>query len=287
MTEETKPESTEPEKKDAPAKSTGTSLKEHVFRQDTLYCILSGWLVYNAIMYVLPIGEVASHQAYHRACNAAFIKNFSKALRKHGFSLHGIWKNCKGLYNKEYQAAMNVQAVVNEKCLHNAFLYFMFNSSLPIPFALLPVLLTGMYTLCNYLSGLFKCLGINFLEPIFQKVLVHAKLNPAYPQDGSKGPYRQNIPYWGAWCEMAVCVALFVQLFTPARSFLLLIVYVQFMLIRHTADRHARIVSGELRQKLDKLFHHARCPGFIGTVYDKIRDGIITVANKTSNQHQR
>ena len=39
---------------------------------------------------------------------------------------------------------------------------------------------------------------------------------------------------------------LFVQLFTPARSFLLFIVYIQFLLIRHTAPdaRHQKIVTG-------------------------------------------
>jgi len=69
---------------------------------------------------------------------------------KHGFSLSGIWATCKGLYNKEYNAAIQAQKVVNNDHLHTAFIYFLFNGSRPVPFALLPIFLSSLYSIADW-----------------------------------------------------------------------------------------------------------------------------------------
>merc|ERR1711998_289789 len=102
------------------------------------------------------------------------------------------------------------------KNMHNAFIYFMFNAAPPVPFAVLPIVLTSVYTLAEYSSGF---LGLTLpaaqrmLDPAFSRVL----------NTGKRDPATGNTPIflWVAWLEMVVLSVLILQLFTPARSFML------------------------------------------------------------------
>merc|ERR1719399_1070588 len=63
----------------APARAAPpSSIKEFILRRETLYYLMSGWLLFNAVLYLLPLDSSLSRQAYHRACNAAFLKSFTK-----------------------------------------------------------------------------------------------------------------------------------------------------------------------------------------------------------------
>jgi len=261
----------------AAKKEEPTTLKEFFLRQETIYTALSIWLCANTVLYCLPLGM--SDQAYHRVCNVAFIRYIQKFFNKHGFSFSGIISTCKGLYNKDYQAAMTAQAIVNNNHLHNAFIYFLFNSAPPIPFALFPAFLTSIYSLCEWQSALLNLLSptlAGYVDPLLQRVIQHGKADPATG--------RVNILYWNAWLSMAIAAVLFVQLFTPARSFLLFIVYLQFLLIRHTAPdaRHQRIVTNEIKTRTDGWFHHPKCPGIVGKGYDAVLSGIGLLTKRTA-----
>ena len=112
---------------------------------------MSIWLLFNAVVYGLPFSDAAtSSTAYHRACNAAFLKAFAELFRVHGApSPTGIWYTIKGVMNKEYASAMKMQKIVrslalaaasvdrlglvNDKNMHNSFVYFMFNAAPSIP----------------------------------------------------------------------------------------------------------------------------------------------------------
>jgi len=264
-----------------PVKSEPKTMRAFFLRQETLYFLMSVWLCYNAIMYILPYNPfgISSEQSYHRACNAAFVKYLSKFFQKHGISFSGIISTCKGLYNKEYNAAMRAQQIVNNNNLHNAFIYFLFNSTPPIPLAVVPIFLSSLYSICEWQVTLLGLVLPAYAEKIsapLQKFLKHGKTNP---ETGYI-----NILYWNAWLNFGIAGVLFVQLFTPARSFLLFIVYIQFLLIRHTAPdaRHQKIVTAELKAKTDGVFHHPRCPGIIGRGYDMVLKGLASVTSRAT-----
>merc|ERR1711966_335419 len=106
----------------------------------------------------------------------------------------------------------------------------MFNSAPPIPFAVFPILLTSLYTLANYTSGLLSLTVPplhRLVDPLLQKVIARGKVDPATGQT--------DIFYWVACLEFAILFALILQLFTPARSFMLVLVFGQFLLIRYTS----------------------------------------------------
>lgn len=265
-----------------PAKAEPKTMREFFLRQETLYFLLSVWLCFNAVMYILPfdiLPDTTSEQSYHRACNAAFIKYLSKFFQKHGISFSGIISTCKGLYKKEYDAAMRAQKIVNNNNLHNAFIYFLFNSTPSIPLAVVPIVLSSLYSICEWQVTLLGLVLPAYAETIgapLQKFLTHGKMNP---ETGYI-----NILYWNAWLTFGIAGVLFVQLFTPARSFLLFIVYIQFLLIRHTAPdaRHQKIVTAELKAKTDGVFHHPRCPGIVGKGYDMVLKGLASVTSRAT-----
>ena len=106
-----------------------------LLRKETMYLLMSTWLCANVVAFLVPTSLGGMDQGYSRACNAAFLKALSKFFDKHGFSFSGIMATCRGVYNKEYQAAMTAQRVVNDANLHAAFIYFLFTSAPPIGFA--------------------------------------------------------------------------------------------------------------------------------------------------------
>ena len=163
-----------------------------------------------------------------------------------------MWRTIKGVMNKEVQAALTMQAVVNDKNMHNAFLYFMFNSAPPIPFAVLPITLTSIYTLASYTSG-FLAIAAGPLhrlaDPLLQKMIARGKKDPA---TGTV-----DIFYWVACLEFTILFALLLQLFTPARSFMLVLVFGQFLLIRYTSTgqsgQHTRLAAAQIDAKISTI----------------------------------
>jgi len=234
----------------APAAPPPATLKEFVLRRDTMYLLMSAWLLFNSVLYLIPMNSLLSQQGYHRACNAAFIKSFAKLLQTHGTpSPMGMWRTVKGVMNKEYESAHKMQTIVNDKNLHNAFLYFMFNAAPPIAFAIFPIALTSLYTIASYASGMLALLGgpvYRLADPLLQKIVVRGKKNP---ETGMIDMF-----HWIAWMEFAVLTALTLQLFTPARSFMLVLVFGQFLMIRYTSTGqsgvHTRMAAAELDAKI-------------------------------------
>jgi len=114
---------------------------------------------------------------------------------------------------------------------------------------------------------------VPFLDPILQNFIRHGKPDP---DSGDKKVIK--ILYWNAWASMMIAMVLFVELFTPSRSFLLFIVYVQFLFIRNSstdgAARHQRMVTAEMKVKTDGIFHSSSCPGIITKGYDLLIKGI-------------
>jgi len=260
----------------APPKPEPTTLRGFFLRQESLYLLMNIWLCYNVVMYFVPLGD--NGQAYHRACNVAFMKNFSKFVGKHGFSLSGIYRTAKGLFNKQYDAAKKAQSVMNDSYLHNSFIYLLFNSTPPIAFALFPIFLSALFSICEWQSQCVKLMLPSLsprVDPILNRMIRHGKLDP---ETG-----HIKILYWNAWLSIAIAGVLLVQLFTPARSFLLFIVYVQFLIIRHTSnDRHQCIVIGEFKAKTDGVFHHDKCPSVVGKAYDMVLKGIAAIATRAA-----
>eukprot|EP00656_Telonema_subtile_P014736 TRINITY_DN17614_c0_g1_i2.p1 TRINITY_DN17614_c0_g1~~TRINITY_DN17614_c0_g1_i2.p1 ORF type:complete len:244 (+),score=83.98 TRINITY_DN17614_c0_g1_i2:536-1267(+) len=218
-----------------------------------MYFLMSAWLLFNAVVYMVPIDAALSAAAYHRACNAAFLKSFMKLLQTHGTpSPMGMWSTVKGVMNKDYASAMKMQSIVNDKNMHNAFLYFMFNAAPPIAFATFPIALTSLYTIASYSSGLLALLPgplHRLADPMLQRIVSRGKKNP---ETGVV-----DIFYWVAVLEFCILAVLFLQLFTPARSFMLVLVFGQFLLIRYTSTgqsgHHTRMAAAQVDAKLSTL----------------------------------
>jgi len=212
------------------------------------------------------------------------MKALSKFMDKHGFSFSGIMATCRGIYNKEYQAAITAQKVVNDANLHTAFIYFLFSGAPPVIFALIPIFLSSLHTICEWQSQLINLVLpslASFVDPILMRFIRHGK------KDTETGNIA--ILYWNSWANVAIAAVLFFELFTPARSFLIFIVYVQFLFIRHGSPdaRHLRIVVGEMRAKTDAVFHHDSCPGIIGKGYDAALGAVAAVSKRTGGQQPR
>eukprot|EP00658_Telonema_sp_P-2_P012353 TRINITY_DN14708_c0_g2_i3.p2 TRINITY_DN14708_c0_g2~~TRINITY_DN14708_c0_g2_i3.p2 ORF type:complete len:192 (+),score=59.78 TRINITY_DN14708_c0_g2_i3:53-628(+) len=78
--EEPKPKPADGSTAPPPAATTPSSLKEFVMRKDSVYFLMSLWLLFNTVAYLIPFFG-SSSQAYHRACNAAFLKSFMKLFQ--------------------------------------------------------------------------------------------------------------------------------------------------------------------------------------------------------------
>merc|ERR1712166_900308 len=252
-----------------------TSLKEFVLRRKTIHYLMSIWLLFNAVVYGLPFSDAAtSSTAYHRACNAAFLKAFAELFRVHGApSPTGIWYTIKGVMNKEYASAMKMQKIVNDKNMHNSFVYFMFNAAPSIPFAILPIALTSIYTVADYSNGLFELV----LPPLHRLLASPLDKILSKGKKITEGPEKGTIPIflWIAWLEVAILTVLFLQLFTPQRSFMLVLIYAQFLLIRHTSNGapglHTQKVISTLDSKISIL---TRKVGPVDTLYCKLKGAL-------------
>jgi hypothetical protein len=264
-----------PQQPKAQPEAKPTTLKEFILRRKTVHYLMSIWLVFNAVVYFLPFFDAAtSTTAYHRACNAAFLKAFAELFRVHGFpSLSGIWTTVKGVMNKEYQAALTMQKIVNDKNMHNSFIYFMFNAAPAIPFAVLPIALTSIYTIADYSNGLLELVMPSLqgmMAPLLDRILSKGK--PI-----TEGPEKGTVPIflWIAWLEFAILAVLLIQLFTPQRSFMLVLIYAQFLLIRHTSTGTTGVHTKKVCLVLDaKVSNLTRRLGPVDTLYCKLKSAL-------------
>jgi hypothetical protein len=245
---------------------------------------MSLWLLFNAVVYALPISDAAtSATAYHRACNAAFLKAFSELFRVHGFpSLTGVWSTVKGVMSKDYESALKMQKIVNDKNMHNSFVYFMFNAAPAIPFAILPIVLTSIYTVADYTNGLLE-LALAPLHRLLAGPLDKIISKGKRIQDG---PDKGTIPIflWVAWLEVAIMSVLVLQLFTPQRSFMLALIYAQFLLIRHTSTGAPGTHTKKVCQVLDsKISILTRKLGPVDTLYCKLKSALSGLVKRSGH----
>lgn len=216
------------------------------------------------VLYWLPLGSLAF---------GAFALFFQLALVNYGsflFFTHGLPK---------WQAAY-AQRLVLDPATQSLFFCLVFWVSAPHGLALLPVMLVEAVHLFAYLSALLDVLGLG-ANPLVTAVKTKALLplaaavirDPQFPSLAPQTKWArlyQRVPLVAANLEVALGLALLLELLTPARNVLLLVLYWQVLRVRYMISQPLQEASRQLHVALLTLVSHPRCPAVIGSLYTKV-----------------
>lgn len=150
----------------------------------------------------------------------------------------------------------------------------------PHGLALLPVFLIEMVHFCSYLWTLLGLLGLSS-SPVVNMVADRAVVplaaavisEPTFPamtaQAKNAALYRR-MPTVAANIEVALGLALIVEVLTPARNVLLLVLYWQVLRVRYMISPPLQDAFRRLHMTLLSVTSHPRCPAIVARAYTKL-----------------
>lgn len=150
----------------------------------------------------------------------------------------------------------------------------------PHGLALLPVLLIEMVHLCSYLSTLLTLLGLAdsaLVAAVSSRALVPLTTaiisEPGFPVMSASAKWAalyRRMPTVAANIEVALGLALLVELLSPARNVLLAVLYWQVLRVRYMISPPLQDAFRRLHATLLTVTSHPRCPAVVGRAYAKI-----------------
>ncbi|RLN62231.1 hypothetical protein BBP00_00004912 [Phytophthora kernoviae] len=243
-------------------------LFQFVLRSLLLLCFLSFW-----IPVFLP--------SYF-----AFANFFKIAVLNHAsylFFTHGVPK---------WQASY-AQRLLLDPAAQAFFFCLVFWVSEPHGMALMPVFLLEMVHFFSYLTSLLQVLGLAespLVTLVANKALVPltARIisDPSWPALATKAKWAKlytRMPQVAANIEVVIGVALILELLTPSRNFLLLMLYWQVLRVRYMISPQLQEAFRILHMTILTVVNHPRCPAVLASVYGKIH----TFAAKMADPQQQ
>lgn len=201
------------------------------------------FLLVNVISHLLTYGSLTSHECYRRAMLAAAVTYALALYKAVGFPK----------FSREWAQ----RAMVNDNS-HYLFITFVLANSLPLTLVLIPITIYSFYQTIFYLRNLLQEVGTPFSRTVI-------------------GYIEKAETYWtrallfAAQFEVMVSVTLLLNAFTGHVDLLLMLAYYNFLKYRYIFSSNTRLVMGLFGTKLDSVFHHPSCPGFLRSIWDKIR----------------
>ncbi|KAF0699949.1 Aste57867_9499 [Aphanomyces stellatus] len=190
------------------------------------------------------------------------------------------------------------QRLVMDPATQSLLFCLLFWFSSPYALAFFPILLNEIVHFASFASSLLAALGSNAgstLETaVFDKIMpyfvgpqtpwhtlnTHAKWAAVY----------HRTPAVVASLDVAIGLSLIFELLTPARNFMLLLVYWQLLRIRYMISPQLKNAFADLDRGITTLVYHPRCPAIVATGYTKLQGmlaGMVKMPTPEEYQQQQ
>jgi hypothetical protein len=246
-------------------------LFQFVLRSLMLLCFLNFWLPMILSNY------------------AAYANFFKLALVNHASYLaftHGVPK-----WNAAY-----AQRLLLDPATQAFFFCLVFWVSAPHGMAMMPIFLLEMVHFFTYLQSLLQVLGLADSAPVTlvtSKALVPLTAliisDPGFAALPTRAKWAKlytRMPQVAANIDVAIGVALILELLTPARNFLLLVLYWQVLRVRYMISPQLQEAFRSLHATILTVVNHPRCPALIGAAYGKIHAFAVKMSDAAQQQQQ-
>jgi stress-induced-phosphoprotein 1 len=250
-----------------PVGTTTTTLKQFLLGDkkaifDFFQFSMRFFMVINFIFYWIPF-MTSSSLAYGWFFKIATFNHASFL-----FFTHGVPK---------FQATY-AQRLVMDPTTQSFFYCLLFWFSVPYPLAMFPILLVEIVHWSAYLSTLVSFSSFSgcgdgvqkAIDPVMSKILGLPNWSMLSTPSKWSTVY-QRIPQVCANMEVFIGVCLILELLTPSRNFMLLIIYWQLLRVRYMINTQIQHAFRQLNAGIVQVTHHPKCPAFIGQGYRKIQ----------------
>lgn len=263
-----------------PATTSAKTLKEFLLADKSamfgLFQFLMRWvLLLSFLFYWIPV-VVPAHVAFGLFFKVALFNHLSYLMFTHGVP--------------KWQAAY-AQRLVLDPSTQALFFCLVFWVSAPFSLAMIPVFLIEMVHFAAYTASLLQVLKLARVSAAASKLLSPAvgaiMSDPSFatlPAQSKWAKLYHRMPQVAASVEVGIGMALLVEMLTPARNFLLTILYWQLLRVRYMINPQLQEAFRVLNATILTLVHHPRCPAVVATVYAKIQKFAISMADVQQQQ---
>ncbi|UIZ24440.1 hypothetical protein KXD40_008631 [Peronospora effusa] len=244
-------------------------LYQFVLRSLLLLCFVNFWI---------PV-LLSSHGAYTNFFKLALINHASYLAFTHGVPR---W------------SAVYAQRLMLDPAVQIFFFCFVFWFSDPHGMAMIPVFLLEMVHYFAYLHSLLQVLGLAdsmVVTLVTSKVLVPLTsviiTDPSFSTLTTRAKWAKlytRMPQVAANVDVAIGIALLLEMLLPSRNFLLLVLYWQVLRIRYMVSPQLQEAFRSLHGTILTLVNHPRCPAVFSVVYGKIHAFAVKMSDAAQQQ---
>ncbi|GAB9472407.1 Transmembrane protein [Globisporangium polare] len=257
------------------ATTSAKTLKEFLLADKTamfgLFQFLMRWvLLLSFLLYWIPV-VVPAYVAFGLFFKVALFNHLSYLMFTHGVP--------------KWQAAY-AQRLVLDPSTQALFFCLVFWVSAPFSLAMIPVFLIEMVHFAAYSASLLQVMKLASVSAAASKLLSPVAgaiiSDPSFatlPAQSKWAKLYHRMPQVAANMEVGIGMALLVEMLTPARNFLLTILYWQLLRVRYMINPQLVEAFRVLNASILTLVHHPRCPAVVATVYAKIQKFAISMAD--------
>ncbi|TMW60948.1 hypothetical protein Poli38472_000990 [Pythium oligandrum] len=229
----------------------------------TFQFLLCTLLLLNFVLYWVPFG-IPSGAAFSMFFKIALFNSLSYLMFTHGVP--------------KLQATY-AQRLVMDPTTQSLFYCLVFWVSAPYGLAMVPVFLIEMVHFFSYLSNILIVLKLDN-SPLVTLITTKALLpltatiisDPSFPNLPTQSKWAKlyhRMPQVTANIEVAIGISIVFELLTPARNFLLVLLYWQLLRVRYMISPPLQEAFRHLNASILSLTSHPRCPAVVGQLYAK------------------
>eukprot|EP00735_Rhodelphis_limneticus_P001220 TRINITY_DN117_c0_g1::TRINITY_DN117_c0_g1_i1::g.14195::m.14195 TRINITY_DN117_c0_g1::TRINITY_DN117_c0_g1_i1::g.14195 ORF type:complete len:351 (+),score=38.47,sp/Q54ME7/TMM33_DICDI/24.77/4e-12,UPF0121/PF03661.8/2.3e-19,Pex14_N/PF04695.8/0.022,DUF912/PF06024.7/0.071,SSP160/PF06933.6/0.99,Syntaphilin/PF15290.1/1.9,RAP1/PF07218.6/4.8 TRINITY_DN117_c0_g1_i1:56-1054(+) len=226
--------------------STPMSYREasrHIGSLQPIIFMLNVSVILFAIFYIVPVIGESRYNYYY---------SFYAAMMSYAISLFAQFGRPR--FEKDWWT----RAMMNANTQY-ILLAATFTQGAPFLMALMPLCVAAFFNSVGFCSHVLQLIR----PDMYQKLA---------PQFAKINSYQPAALKWNASMETLLFVYLVLQLFSPTRNMLQLVLYAQLSRLRYHTDAYAHQAWAEFAQKLDMVFYHRLCPSVVGTLWTKTKN---------------
>lgn len=225
------------------------------------------FVLLNAVGYLLPLGSM-SFDCHRRAMFGSMA-----ALAVSAFTIAG-----RPRCSQEYAAKL-----VGNPAMHYFFMSLLFLTARPFAISLFPIVAAEVMdahgqthsTLIHIAAYVLRTSPATAEKAsgVLDKWLPRLLADPEFVTRASTAKWtavNRKLLEWIAYVEVLIGIMVVIELLTPWRNFLLLIMFWQTLQIRYMTSAFSRGAFAQMHAKIMSLTTHRFCPRLIGTGYNKL-----------------
>ena len=246
-------------------------LYQFILRSLVLLCFVNFWI---------PL-LLSSYVAYSNFFKLVLINHVSYLAFTHGVPR---WR------------AVYAQRLMLDPAMQALVFCFVFWFSDPHGMAMVPVFLLEMVHYFAYVHALLQVLGLadsTVVALVTNKVLVPLTsviiTDPGFSTLTTRAKWTKlytRMPQVAANIDVAIGIALLLEMLLPSRNFLLLVLYWQVLRIRYMISPQLQEAFRTLHGTVLTLVNHPRCPAICSVVYGKIHAFAVKMSDAAQQQQQ-